>query len=153
MGAVSFLPVPFLAAVPVFTPHSRFVLWCGDSVDLGCPHPTPPVGLAQGARGAAWGVPPLPHLVQGIPPLSLLQSLREERVLLIRGVPPLLPPLAAHWGSALLGSYERGTSPPTRTTSTCDPFRVSPSLSPYSSFSSYSSASVYAPLPMTLWRS
>ena len=60
IGVVRFLLVPFLAAVPLFPPHSCFVLRCGDSVDMGFFHP------------------------------PLLQALLKERVLLLGECPPFL---------------------------------------------------------------
>ena len=49
------------------------------------------------------GCPPLPFLFRGSFPLPLLQAMHWERVLLLGGCPPLLRPLAMHWGRPLPG--------------------------------------------------
>ena len=119
MRAVRLLRVPFLAAIPLLLPHSRFVLGWGASAGLGRLPQSPVSGLAKRAHAPAWGVPPLPplgkgyplppspaccaqglHAAWGVPPLSLLvrgssplhllHAVHGERML-IRGGSPLRP--------------------------------------------------------------
>ena len=98
MGVVCLLLLPVLSAVPLFPPHSCFVLWWGALDDMLCPLPSPPAGLAQGARVADQGVPPLPLLVMvSSPPPSPEGLERGARIADRLITPPLPSPGYALW--------------------------------------------------------
>ena len=103
MGAVHLLLFSVLSAVPLFPPHSCFVLRWGASDDLGCPLPSPPAGLAQGARVSAWEVPPPSPSWSGVPPPPSPAGLAQGAHVTDRGGPPFLRLMAAHCGSVLSG--------------------------------------------------
>ena len=78
MRAVRLICVPFLTAVTLLPPHSRFVLLWGASTCLGLFPPYPVSGHTQRACAPAWGVPPLTTLGWGSPLLPLLHVVRDE---------------------------------------------------------------------------
>ena len=119
MRAVRLLLVQFLAAVPLFPPHYRLVLWWGASVDLECSHPSPPVGIARGARVTARGVTPLPPLGQGVSLLPFPASLARGVHAAAPGVPPSSSSSWLHaWGERCLVGVSPYLPWP-RTGSTC----------------------------------